>query len=55
MRDGGQLVRDTARQASDRTVGYIRDEPVRSMLVAAATGAALMALVSLMARSRNDR
>ena len=55
MRDGSQLVLDSARQASDRTVGYIRDEPVRSVLIAAATGAALMALVSLMARSNNQR
>ena len=55
MRDGSQLVRDSARHASDRTVGYIRDEPVRSVLIAAATGAALMALVSLMARSNNQR
>lgn len=55
MRDGGQLVRDSARHASDRTVSYIRDEPVRSVLIAAATGAALMALVSLVARSNNQR
>lgn len=55
VRDGGQLVRDSARHASDRTVGYIRDEPVRSVLIAAATGAALMALVSLVARSNNPR
>ena len=55
VRDGSQLVRDSARQASDRTVSYIRDEPVRSVLIAAATGAALMALVSLMARSNNQR
>ncbi len=53
LRDGSQLVRNSARQASDSTVGYIRDEPVKAMLIAAATGAALMGLVSLMGRSRN--
>lgn len=53
LRDGSRQMRDGARQASDATVGYIRDEPVKAMLIAAATGAALMALVSLMGRSRD--
>jgi len=51
VRDGSQKLRDRAVQASDTTVAYIKDEPVKSMLIAAATGAALMALVSLMGRS----
>ncbi len=42
-----------AHQASDSTVSYIKDEPVKAMLIAAATGAALMALMSAM--SRNGR
>ena len=41
-------------RAQDTTVGYIKDEPVKSMLIAAATGAALMALVSMMSRSGRD-
>ena len=45
-------VQDQALRASDRTVGYIKDEPVRSMLVAAAVGAAAVLLVSLLTRSR---
>jgi hypothetical protein len=44
-------LRDKALRASDNTVGYIKDEPVKAMLIAAATGAALMALVSLITRS----
>lgn len=40
-------------KASDDTVSYIKDEPVRAMLIAAATGAALMALLSMMGRSRD--
>jgi ElaB/YqjD/DUF883 family membrane-anchored ribosome-binding protein len=40
-----------AHRASDHTVGYIKDEPVKAMLIAAATGAALMALMSVMSRS----
>lgn len=42
-----------ADRASDNTVSYIRHEPVKSVLIAAATGAALMALISLLAPSRS--
>ena len=55
VRDGSRHLRDSAQQASKYTVGYIRQEPVKSMLMAAATGAALMALVSLVTRSRDGR
>ena len=51
VRDTSSQLREKALQASDNTVGYIKDEPVKAMLIAAATGAALMALVSLMMRS----
>lgn len=53
VRGGSQQLRDQARHASDSTVGYIKDEPVKAVLIAAATGAVLMALVSLMSRSRH--
>jgi len=53
MRDTSQQLRDKALRVSDNTVGYIKDEPVKAMLIAAATGAALMALISLMTRSRH--
>jgi len=53
MRDSSQQLRDRALRASDSTVGYIKDEPVKAMLIAAATGAALMALVSLLTRTRD--
>jgi ElaB/YqjD/DUF883 family membrane-anchored ribosome-binding protein len=36
----------------DRVTGYTRDAPVRSLLAAAAVGAILMALVSLVQRRR---
>lgn len=52
VRDSSQHLRDKALHASEGAVGYIKDEPVKAMLIAAATGAALMALLSLMARSR---
>ncbi len=54
-RDGSQQLRDRAARATDSTVNYIKDEPVKAMLIAAATGAALMALMALLNRSsRND-
>jgi len=52
VRDTSAQLRERAMKASDSTVGYIKDEPVKAMLIAAATGAALMALVSLISRSR---
>jgi ElaB/YqjD/DUF883 family membrane-anchored ribosome-binding protein len=52
VRGSSRHLRDTAVDASDRTVAYIKDEPVKAMLIAAATGAALMALLSLVTRSR---
>jgi ElaB/YqjD/DUF883 family membrane-anchored ribosome-binding protein len=52
VRDTSAQLRDRALRASDSTVGYIRDEPVKAMLIAAATGAALMALLGLLGRSR---
>ncbi|HKW83309.1 MAG TPA: hypothetical protein VJN68_06100 [Burkholderiaceae bacterium] len=54
VRDTSTQLREKALQASDTTVGYIRNEPVKAMLIAAATGAALMALIGLLSRSRRD-
>lgn len=54
VRERTAHLRESAVRVSDNTVGYIKDEPVKSMLIAAATGAALMALVSLISRSRRD-
>ena len=53
LRDGSQQVREKAHQASDRTIAYIKEEPVKAVLIAAATGAAMLALVNLMSRSRH--
>ncbi|MBC7483112.1 MAG: hypothetical protein H7337_14725 [Rhizobacter sp.] len=59
-RRGAEAVKETSAQlrekavrAQDTTVGYIKEEPIRAMLIAAATGAALMALISLASRSPN--
>lgn len=50
VRDRSQQVRDQAQRAADHTVGYIRHEPVKSVLIAAAAGALVVALVSLLRR-----
>jgi ElaB/YqjD/DUF883 family membrane-anchored ribosome-binding protein len=54
VRDTASQLRERALRASDTTAGYIRDEPVKAILIAAATGAALMALATLASRSRSD-
>ena len=50
-RRGVESVRHQTQLASDSTRGYIRDEPVKSVLIAAAVGAGLMALVTLAGRA----
>ncbi len=53
LRTGTQQLRSTALHATDTTAGYIKNDPIKAVLIAAATGAALMALVSLISRSRD--
>ncbi len=45
--------RETWRDASGMATDYARDEPMKAMLIAAATGALLMGLITMMARSRD--
>jgi len=49
-RRGVHTVRDQAQRASDSTVGYIRDEPVKAVLIAAAAGAMAVALLRWLRR-----
>ena len=51
VRDRSLQVREQALRASDNTLNYIKDEPVKAVLIAAAAGAALMALVGLLRKS----
>jgi ElaB/YqjD/DUF883 family membrane-anchored ribosome-binding protein len=53
LREGSHQVKEKAVVASDRTIAYIKDEPVKAVLIAAAAGAAMLALVNLMSRSRH--
>ncbi|HET7792737.1 MAG TPA: hypothetical protein VFL64_05065 [Rhizobacter sp.] len=54
VRTGSQTVRDKAVHATDATADYIKNDPIKSVLIAAATGAALMALIGLLSRPRRD-
>lgn len=54
VRHGSQQLVDSAHQASARTRDYVQHEPVKALLLAAATGAALMALLSLVQRGRSQ-
>ena len=51
VKETSAQLRDKALHAQDTTVAYIKDEPVKAMLIAAATGAVLMALLSMSSRS----
>lgn len=51
LMDSSQHLREYAQKAGQTTLATIRDEPVKSVLIAAATGAALMALITLATRS----
>ncbi len=54
-RQASAKVRDQVGIASEKTVGYIQEEPVKSVLIAAAVGAASAALIAWLARSRAER
>lgn len=53
VRDASHQLRVKAEHASESTASYIRHDPLKSVLIAVATGAVLMALVSLLARDRD--
>ena len=54
-RQASASVREQATRVSDQTVGYIKDEPVKAMLVAAAAGAVAALLIGWLGRSRSNR
>lgn len=55
VRDQSLHLQARARRTSDDTLHYIRDEPVKAVLIAAATGAVLMALAGLLMRPQRGR
>lgn len=54
VRESSRQVRHEATRVGDTTVAYVRDEPVKAVLLAAATGALLMGLIGLVRRSRQS-
>ncbi len=54
-REAGVEVKNQVTRAGDRSVDYIRDEPVKSVLIAAAAGATIAALIGWSLRSRTAR
>ena len=55
VRDTAQQLRDKAYRASDDTVNYVKDEPLKAFVIAVATGAVLIALFSLFSRASARR
>lgn len=53
VQGAGKKLLDKASNANEVTVGYIRKEPVKSVLIAAASGALLGALLMMVMRSRS--
>jgi len=51
-RESALMVKDRASLASDATVRYVKDEPVKSVLIAAAAGAAVMGIIALLSSRR---
>lgn len=51
-REASQQLREGAQRATDSTLGYVKQEPLKAMLIAAAVGAALMGIVSLVGAAR---
>ena len=50
LREGSQKLMDRAQHVGTDTVTYIRGEPVKAMFIAAAAGAALALLASVLSR-----
>ena len=52
-RERAGALRDRGQQAVESTRGYVQDEPIKSLLIAAAVGAAVIALVEVVRIRRN--
>lgn len=53
VHNGQHQINESLHDAKDSTVGYIRHEPVKSVLIAAALGATLVTLFNLLSRSKH--
>lgn len=55
VRDTSDKLLTTAHRAGQQGVGYIKDEPVKAVLIAAAVGVALTAVIGLATRALTRR
>jgi ElaB/YqjD/DUF883 family membrane-anchored ribosome-binding protein len=55
IRGASTQVREGALRATDKSVAFIRDEPVKSVLIAAMIGALSMALINVIGRAATAR
>lgn len=55
VREKTEHLRDRAAVVTERSTQYVKDEPVKAVLMAAAAGALLMALVTTVRRSSRHR
>jgi ElaB/YqjD/DUF883 family membrane-anchored ribosome-binding protein len=53
LRDSTEQIRERARHAADSTIVHIRQDPLKSVLIAGAFGAVLGALFVMMGRTRH--
>lgn len=53
VREGSAKLKDSVNQLSNRTAEYVAEQPVKSVLMAAAAGAAIAMLASLMTSHRS--
>ncbi len=53
VREGSAKIKDSVSQLSDRTATYVHEQPVRSVLMAAAAGAAIAILAGMITHNRS--
>ena len=55
VRQSAQQLREKAQHATEASVVYVRQEPIKSVLMAAAVGAGLMAIATLLMSRQGSR
>ena len=55
VRSGSEQLQAGVHRAAENATGYVENEPVKALLLAAATGAVLMALLSLLVRPSSHK
>ena len=53
VREGSAKIKDSVSQLSDRTATYVHEQPVKSVLMAAAAGAAIAILAGMITHNRS--